>query len=277
MLRDVGQVSRVEMERDDKDTSARNNSLILAIMFWILLALSQVLLWFVVLPLVVVWLNDDVNKSGLEVPWKGGSKTFNWHPILAVTGMIVLSGEGTLVFRALSRVGVSSKDAQKVVHGLLMTLGFLMLIISLAAVFYYHEKQGYGNLESLHSKLGLAVAIHYAVQFVLGLVFYAFPCMPKQARRFLMPYHRFAGKAILVLATLAIVTGIQEQLGWETTKPYSTDMLTGQSLGFVIAYTVMIIVFLLGRDEYRRYQAPKSVSKAVSKEMSQKSLLEYNE
>ena len=273
MLRDIGQASRVEMERDDKDAEARSNSLILAIMFWILLALSQVFLWCVILPLVIVWVTDDLSSSGLEQKWTGGPQTFNWHPLLTIIAFIIVGGEGTLVFRALSRIGVSSKNAQKFVHVFLMAISCILIGVALGAIFYNQETLKYANLKTLHSKLGLAAAVHFFVQFLLGLIFYAFPCMPKSARRYMMPYHRFAGKAVIVLAAMAILTGLQEQLGWETEKPDTASaQRTGQGIGLAIVYTVMIILFLLGRDEYRRYQEPKRTKSP--KDLSQKSLLE---
>ncbi|XP_065192723.1 plasma membrane ascorbate-dependent reductase CYBRD1-like [Sycon ciliatum] len=258
MFRDVGQAKKVEMERDDHNAESRSNSLVLAVLFWILLTLAQVMKWFVIFPLALLWILEDVNANGLEVHWSGSMKTFNWHPLMAIIGFALLGGDGVLVFRGLSRIGVSSKPVLKFIHGLLMFLSLLCVSISMAAIFYFHTVNGYTNLDSFHGQFGFACVIQYGAQYLFGLILFAFPCVPANARRLAMPYHRFMGKSLLILAAMCIVSGLTTKLGGENGKSTSPDIRTGIALGFLIPYMFAVVLFLLGRDEYRRYQSPSS-------------------
>ncbi|NXJ41605.1 CYAC3 protein, partial [Ciconia maguari] len=101
--------------------------------------------------------------------WRGGfaldgsTRTFNWHPVLMVTGMVVLYGAAALVYR-LPPAWSGPKLPWKVLHGALALAAFSLAVLGLAAVFRFHNDHGTPNMYSLHSWLGLATILLFSCQ-----------------------------------------------------------------------------------------------------------------
>ncbi|NXW38728.1 CYAC3 protein, partial [Phaetusa simplex] len=95
--------------------------------------------------------------------WDGSAQMFNWHPVLMVTGMVVLYGAAALVYR-LPPTWRGPKFPWKVLHGALALAAFVLAVLGLVAVFRFHNDQGTPNMYSLHSWLGLATVLLFSCQ-----------------------------------------------------------------------------------------------------------------
>lgn len=120
--------------------------------------------------------------------WDGSAQTFNWHPVLMVTGLVVLYGTGkreptaqprprqrprllpdpflppaALVYR-LPQSWRGPKLPWKVLHGSLALAAFTLAVLGLAAVFRFHNARGTPNMYSLHSWLGLLTVLLFSCQ-----------------------------------------------------------------------------------------------------------------
>ena len=89
------------------------------------------------------------------------------------------------------------------------------------------------TLRTMHSWLGVTCGLFFFVQFLVGLIF-LFP-VPGWIRQVVMPYHRMVGFGTLVVAASAMLTGIQEQIGFDdsTGKP-TREAKTAESMGLLI-------------------------------------------
>ncbi|NXM02698.1 CYAC3 protein, partial [Tyrannus savana] len=114
----------------------------------------------------------------------GGSQTFNWHPMLMVTGLVVLYGAGEhrecweslhspfLTFFPLTAALVyrvpntwnGPKLPWKLLHGGLALGAFVLTVLGLAAVFRFHNSNGTPNMYSLHSWMGLGTILLFSCQ-----------------------------------------------------------------------------------------------------------------
>ncbi|NXG72641.1 CYAC3 protein, partial [Baryphthengus martii] len=143
--------------------------------------------------------------------WDGDARTFNWHPVLMVTGMVVLYGAAALVYR-LPSSWRGPKLPWKVLHGSLALLAFVLTVLGLAAVFRFHNRQGTPNMYSLHSWLGLVTVLLFSCQWAAGFGAFLLPWAPSWLRAFYKPIHVFFGSTILLLSVASCVSGINEKL-----------------------------------------------------------------
>ncbi|XP_058011362.1 lysosomal membrane ascorbate-dependent ferrireductase CYB561A3 isoform X2 [Ahaetulla prasina] len=143
--------------------------------------------------------------------WDGSHKMFNWHPVLMVTGMVVLYGTAALVYRLpFSQMG--SKLPWKVLHATLALIAFISAILGLEAVFKFHNVQKIPNMYSLHSWLGLFAVLLFSCQWLMGFASFLWPWTPICFRALYKPVHVFFGSVILGLATASCISGINEKL-----------------------------------------------------------------
>jgi len=139
------------------------------------------------------------------------NNTFNWHPLLMVTGMIFCSTQGLLAFRA----GPFTKAWNKRVHYLFQTAGVICVCIGLTAVFVSHNTKPYSaNLATNHGWMGIAVLTVYFAQFVIGVVVYGLQLVNEAVRRWLMPKHKFLGLFCYVSGAAVVGSGMSELSGF---------------------------------------------------------------
>ncbi|XP_048402050.1 lysosomal membrane ascorbate-dependent ferrireductase CYB561A3-like [Stegostoma tigrinum] len=153
--------------------------------------------------------------------WDGSAKMFNWHPVCMVTGLVVLYGNATLVYR-FPFTWSSSKFILKLVHATLNLGALSLAIIGLVAAFGFHNKMHIPNLYSLHSWVGFAAIILFGCQWLLGFLAFLLPCTPLWLRAAYKDLHAFFGLGILVMAIAASVSGINEKLIFVLNVPNST-------------------------------------------------------
>lgn len=187
--------------------------------------------------------------------WDGGSAEFNWHPVLTVTGFVFLQGIAIVVYR-LPWTWKCSKLMMKFIHAGLHVLTFILAVISLVAVFDFHNVQKIPNMYSLHSWVGLTAIILYSLQIVLGIGIYLLPVSPDFLRAALMPIHIFSGLVIFTTVIATALMGITEKLIFSLKQPSYKDSppeaIFVNVLGLLIAMFGGLILWIVTRPSWKR-------------------------
>ncbi|XP_078084499.1 plasma membrane ascorbate-dependent reductase CYBRD1 [Mustelus asterias] len=209
-------------------------------------------------------------KGGLA--WDQGLLEFNWHPVLSVIGLIFISGFGVIIYR-LPWTWNRSKTLMKYIHAGLNIVTFVLLVISLVAVFDFHNSKKIPNMYSLHSWVGLAAVIMHTLQIVLGLCTFLLPCTPTFIKTLYMSVHVGVGLFIFGMSVTAAEMGITEKLifslrpGSNTTLPYSQsppEAILVNTLGVFILLFGGCILWIATRPEWKR--PPASIKESVGSE-----------
>ncbi|NXG51472.1 CYAC3 protein, partial [Psilopogon haemacephalus] len=160
--------------------------------------------------------------------WRGGfaldgsTRTFNWHPVLMVTGMVVLYGAAALVYR-LPPTWTGPKLPWKLLHGALALAAFILAVLGLAAVFRFHNEHSTPNMYSLHSWLGLATVLLFSCQLLVP-----FSASPRKngtsEYKLLPPEAVFANTlGLLILLFGVLVLGALARPSWKRPDADSPD------------------------------------------------------
>uniref|UniRef100_A0A670Z5C9 Lysosomal membrane ascorbate-dependent ferrireductase CYB561A3 n=1 Tax=Pseudonaja textilis TaxID=8673 RepID=A0A670Z5C9_PSETE len=179
--------------------------------------------------------------------WDGSRKMFNWHPVLMVTGMVILYGIAALVYRLpFSQMG--SLLSRKVLHATLTLIAFISAILGLEVVFNFHNVQKIPNMYSLHSWLGLTAVLLFSCQWLMGFASFLLPWTPIWFLVLYRPVHLFFGSVILGLSTASCISGINEKLFMRltnSTTPYSqlpAEAWFANILGMLILWFGMLVL-----------------------------------
>ncbi|KAM6965222.1 lysosomal membrane ascorbate-dependent ferrireductase CYB561A3 [Aplochiton taeniatus] len=196
--------------------------------------------------------------------WDGSALQFNWHPVLMVTSLVVLYGNGAVLYRVPLTWG-QNKLPWKLLHAVVMLLALLLSVLGLCAVFDFHNasKPPIPNLYSLHSWIGIATTALFTFQWVLGLAGFLVPCSPMSFRKVLKPVHVWVGASILILSIASCISGINEKLffvlkGNVTTQQYPMlppEALIGNSLGVLIVAFGLVVLKILSNQRWQRPEA----------------------
>lgn len=205
--------------------------------------------------LVAVWLGQY--RGGFA--WQSDvSKEFNYHPLFMVLGMIFLYGDAILVYRVFRN---GRKTYIKILHAIMMLLSLIFSSVGLKAVFDSHNlaEKPIPNMYSLHSWIGLATVLLFALQWIFGFSSFLLPNMSQQWKQNLMPFHVFFGMAIFCLALASSLTGLTEKAFFVLKSNYATspEGVLINSLGLVLISFVMLIIYIASRSEYKRYPLPE--------------------
>ncbi|XP_062508157.1 plasma membrane ascorbate-dependent reductase CYBRD1-like [Corticium candelabrum] len=239
---------------------------------WLLAAAAEILLVLLVLPLLLVYtiyFHDGFAWDASEPYYT----MFNVHPLCMVIGFIILYSQGVLTYRVLRKL---PKFAAKVIHAALMLSVLVFAVVGLVAVFKFHNKQNMPNLYSLHSWLGLTTVILFGFQYLAGFTLYLLPLpfIPQFYRDYSKSSHRTLGLVIYILATVCVLTGLQEKIGFgleyskHNCKVRSTTNSTCVTeykyqdkppegivlnvLGFSICFSAILVVAIAIQSSWRR-------------------------
>lgn len=150
---------------------------------------------------------DEKFLGGLN--W--GKKVFNWHPIMMVAGFLFALVNGVLSYRV---PGVT-KGTNKVLHYSWYIAATVCVCIGLIAVWNSHDiapnPAYYANLYSLHSIIGISTVVLFGQNFAMGFLAFLAPVLSEQVKKTYKPNHIILGVCTLVLAVLAIETGVMEK------------------------------------------------------------------
>ncbi|KAM6903032.1 lysosomal membrane ascorbate-dependent ferrireductase CYB561A3-like [Xenentodon cancila] len=196
--------------------------------------------------------------------WDGSDLQFNWHPVLMVSGLVVLYGIAAVMYR-VPFTWAQRKSTWKLVHAGLMLGSLLLSVLGLCAVFDFHRAADIPAMYSLHSWVGICTVVMFAVQWALGLAGFLVPCSPPRLRRTLKPVHIWLGKVVLVLGLASCTSGINEKLlllfdggTGETYDSLPAEAKFSNFLGILIIAFGMVIFGILSRDEWQRPKTEES-------------------
>ncbi|KAL2347820.1 hypothetical protein Fmac_001820 [Flemingia macrophylla] len=161
------------------------------------------LLLIAITTLVLVWLLHF--REGVAF-FKSSNpiKIFNLHPLLMVIGFILVGGEAIMAYKSVP----GKKRSLKVVHLVLHLIALVAGVLGIVAVFLYKNKVGLPDMYTLHSWLGMSAICLFGSQYILGFFAYFFPGAEKSTRGRLLPWHRFMGMVIFLLAVATAETGL---------------------------------------------------------------------
>ncbi|KAG4908862.1 putative ascorbate-specific transmembrane electron transporter 1 [Glycine soja] len=163
------------------------------------------LLFIAIATLVLVWLlhfREGVAFFSSSNP----VKIFNLHPLLMVIGFILVGGEAIMIYKSVPE----KRRSVKVVHLLLHLIALVAGILGIIAVFKSKKEAGLADMYTLHSWLGMSAISLFGLQYIFGFFAYFFPGAEMSARASLLPWHRFMGMAIFLLAVATAETGLVE-------------------------------------------------------------------
>ncbi|XP_038606916.1 cytochrome b reductase 1 [Tachyglossus aculeatus] len=193
--------------------------------------------------------------------WDGGPAEFNWHPLLIVIGLVFLQGSAIIVYR-LPWTWKCSKLLMKLIHAGLHTVAMILALISLVAVFDFHNSKNIPNMYSLHSWIGLTAVILYVSQLLIGLFVFLLPFAPPSLRALLMPFHIYSGLLIFGTVIATALMGLTEKLIFSLKNPaYSTSPPEGilaNVLGILILVFGALIFWIVTRPQWQRPKEPSS-------------------
>ncbi|XP_056148430.1 lysosomal membrane ascorbate-dependent ferrireductase CYB561A3 [Lampris incognitus] len=192
--------------------------------------------------------------------WDGSALQFNWHPVLMVTGMVVLYGNGVVLYRVPLTWG-QNKLPWKLLHAGVLLLALLLSVLGLCAVFSFHNAKNIPHLYSLHSWIGICTAALFALQWAVGMAGFLVPWTPMSFRAQLKPVHVWMGTSILSLSIVSCISGINEKLFFvlkentSETQPYSAsppEAVFGNTLGALIVAFGLVVVKILSNQKWQR-------------------------
>ncbi|XP_041826326.1 cytochrome b ascorbate-dependent protein 3-like [Melanotaenia boesemani] len=190
--------------------------------------------------------------------WDGSGQQFNWHPVLMVSGLVVVYGVAAVMYR-VPFTWKQRKYTWKLVHAGLMILALLLSILGLCAVFDFHRAAKIPDLYSLHSWVGICTVVMFAFQWVLGLVGFLLPCSPLWFRAILKPVHVWLGQAVLILTLTSCISGINEKLFFSlkgaTGDAYDSlpvEAMFANFLGIIIVAFGMVVFAILSNNQWQR-------------------------
>uniref|UniRef100_A0A8C5UM58 Plasma membrane ascorbate-dependent reductase CYBRD1 n=1 Tax=Malurus cyaneus samueli TaxID=2593467 RepID=A0A8C5UM58_9PASS len=212
---------------------------------------SALLVGFVSVILSLVWVFHY--REGLS--WDGGPGEFNWHPVLVVTGFVFMQGIAIIVYR-LPWTWKCSKLLMKFIHAGLNTIAMILAIVSMVAVFEFHNAKNIPNMYSLHSWIGLTAVIFYSLQLFLGFAVFLLPFAPVHLRAVLMPIHVYSGLTIFATVIATALMGITEKLIFSLKNPaYSASPPEANlvnCLGLLLVIFGSLILWMASRPHWKR-------------------------
>ncbi|XP_072197818.1 plasma membrane ascorbate-dependent reductase CYBRD1 isoform X2 [Excalfactoria chinensis] len=149
-----------------------------------------------------------------------------------------------------------SKLLMKLIHAGLNTIAMILAIVSMVAVFDFHNARSIPNMYSLHSWIGLTAVIFYSLQLFLGFAVFLLPFAPAPLRAALMPIHVYSGLLIFVTVIAAALMGITEKLLFALNSTvYSTsppEAIFVNCLGLLIVIFGALILWMASRPHWKR-------------------------
>ncbi|EEB13963.1 Cytochrome b561, putative [Pediculus humanus corporis] len=215
--------------------------------------------------LTAIWLGSY--RGGFT--WTSNPKLeFNWHPLLMMMGMIFLYANGILVYRSFRN---SRKRKLKIAHAFINAMAFIFTIIGLQAVFDSHNLASPSpipNMYSLHSWLGLASVILFALQWVFGLLSFLYPTLSAPLRATYYPIHVFFGINAFVCASASALLGLTEKAIFNVSdySQFSSEGLLVNCIGVTIVIFTSLVVHLVTEVKFKRHPLPEDEMLLTSNE-----------
>jgi cytochrome b-561 len=190
--------------------------------------------------------------------WTNPGVRFNWHPFLMTLGFVVLYLNGVVIYRLLPGV---SKIWLKIAHAFMNGTAGVLVATGGYAVWSGHVEAKYPNIYTLHSWIGLGTVTLFELNFLGGFLCFMVPKTPNSLRSLVLPYHVFAGYALLGLTITALMTGTQQKLGFTSFKPSSYSELPplAMIINFFGIFSILAAIaagFIITRPQWKRQPLP---------------------
>jgi len=161
--------------------------------------------------MVAYWANDSRTNLNFLGGLNWRERTFNWHPVLMVTGTMLCLVTSAVSYRILP----FPKIVQKTIHALFHIAAIICLSIGLAAVINAHNYRRHNpngtfssNFTVVHTFVGLAVIIFYGLNFLGGIFHFVLPNVNAPLTLAYIRTHVFTGALVLMLSLAAILSGL---------------------------------------------------------------------
>ncbi|NXL02674.1 CYBR1 reductase, partial [Mesembrinibis cayennensis] len=178
--------------------------------------------------------------------------------------LVSVLSSGIIVYR-LPWTWKCSKYLMKLIHAALNTTAMIFEIVSLVAVFHYHNAMNIPNMYSLHSWIGLIATIFYSVQLFLDFAIFLLPFAPVTVRAAYLPIHIFSAFSIFATVIATALMGITEKLIYSLKNPaYSTsppEATFVNCLGVLLLVFAILILWMVSRPQWKR--PPEENAKAL--------------
>ncbi|XP_055331624.1 uncharacterized protein LOC129583717 [Paramacrobiotus metropolitanus] len=234
---------RVDVRVNDEGHGTRgpDSSFYKRLVWW---CATYIFLALLALILIVAW----CIRSNMGYAWKDFAHmtgSINYHGTFMIVAFVTLNGIADVLYRMCRN---SNRLSVKIAHATIQTFGFCFIVTALCAVFWWHDARNRPNLQSTHSWIGLLIVLLYALQWVVGFFGLLFPGFRAPLRASYLPYHKFTGRSIFLLAMANTLIGLNK-------------VSAGSSLINCLALIIILYTinggYLLGRDDYDiNYGAP---------------------
>lgn len=201
------------------------------------------------LGLILVWIFKLRPKPGLG--FSDSDQLTNIHPILMYTFMGSLNMYSVLVFRTHYD---KPKGFLKYLHAGIMGSALLSGILGVVCIFIAHQMANGSDWYSLHSWIGTFTLSLFLCQFLVGFWAFLKPGLALSNRIAIMPWHRFNGAILLVLASLSVITGIAEfaLFAGSDYKKFGPITFVANSAGMCVVLSALGLGYLLTEPSYKR-------------------------
>lgn len=170
-----------------------------------IVAVAGHLFGILALVLMLAWLLHY--RGGLSLYSTSASRVFNVHPFLMYFGFIFLAGEAIMAFETMG----GQREARKFVHMAIQTLAICLGVVGIHAAFKFHDMINLTDMYSVHSWLGMGTFCLFILQYLAGLVMFAFKLAARETRERAKTWHVNFGRALLYMAICTAVSGLMEK------------------------------------------------------------------
>lgn len=207
------------------------------------------------LVLLLIWVLHFRSEPGIG--FGSSAKMSNLHPVLMYIFFVSINMYSILVYRTHYDM---PKTALKWIHGGLLGVSMLAAWVGVAAIWRAHQIDGKADFYSLHSWIGALTNLLFFLQFVMAFVTFVKPGLTPKNRSLVMVWHRMSGALILVLASVASLTGILEMALFQGIPEYTQfGALTflANFTGVCIIFVAIVAIYLVTAAQYRRPSPPE--------------------
>lgn len=207
----------------------------------------------------VVWI-----FAGLGGVAKSGAKLFTWHPLLAVTAVLLLLPLSVFSWRAeegkdrekaeqIIGKGMRRWTGKKMFHAGINITVFVMLNVAVAIACASHIQQGFANFYSVHSWFGIITIALMKGNVFGGLITSCF----ESARRIkgVGLVHRKMGTLAAAAAFSTVILGLAEQQSFIIQKSGNAKSPTSVAAPILAVGCLIVgvlVVSILTKDKVKR-------------------------
>ncbi|CAM8951351.1 unnamed protein product [Rhodiola kirilowii] len=163
------------------------------------------LLVIAITTLLLVWLLHF--REGISFNSDDKEKIFNLHPFFMVLGLVLLAGEGIMVYKSVP----ATRQTHKVFHLILLFIALVFGILGIYAVFKFHDERGEPHMVTLHSWIGISTICLFGLQWLFSFFAFFSPGTQMSTRANLAPWHMFLGTAIFFMIIVTAEMGLVQR------------------------------------------------------------------